>query len=110
MKKIALATVLVLGACQTPGVPLQPANPAVVSRIISACTMDGVFKAVGGRAILQSVPYVGIADQIAAVGVDQVCANPERFAQDIATATWVVKNIRTIIAQARARRVVAPAS
>ena len=102
LKKLMIATLTVgLAGCGV--VPPQPANPQVVSAIVGACTADGVFKAVGGRLVLQALPYVGLADSILAVGVDRVCSDPERYATDASTALWVTRNLGTLLAQARAR-------
>lgn len=77
------------------GVQMQPADPAVTARIVTACTADGVFKAVGGRLVLSMVPVPGgaTAAQIVAAGVDRVCADPAAFSADLSTAEWVVKNL-----------------
>lgn len=96
MKKVMVLASLVLASCST-SVPPQPANPKVVSDIVSACTIDGVFKNVGGRLVLQSLPYVGAADSIIAVGIDRVCSDPQRYAGDLATASWVLRNLRAIL-------------
>lgn len=92
---ISAGSLVLLAACsgQLGLAPSQPADPAVVSKIIAACTADGVFKSVGGRLVLGALPYAGQADAIIAIGVDKVCAEPERFASDAATAIWVGKNL-----------------
>lgn len=90
---------LLLAACG--GVQMQPANPAVTARIVAACTADGAFKAVGGRLVLQALPYAGQVDQILAMGIDGICANPEAFAVEIATdmarVEWIAKNLAAVV-------------
>ena len=89
----AVALPLILAAC---GVVVQPADPAVTARIVAACTVDGVFKNLGGRLVLSMVPVPGVAtaDQLIAAGVDIVCTNPAAFSADLSTAEWVIRNIR----------------
>ena len=98
----AIASLGALGACTSAqltanGIQLQPADPNVVAAIAAACQVDGIFKMVGGRLVLASIPYVGAADAIAAAGVDKVCANPAAFASDVSTAAWVAKNLTALI-------------
>lgn len=103
---IAVGVLMLLAACTSgTALPTVPADPAVVARIVAACTADGVFKSVGGRLVLGAVPYAGQADAIVAAGIDRICANPETAATDLATAEQVAKNIagqiRAIIARSR---------
>ncbi len=77
-----------LAAC----VPQQPADPAVTGRIVRACTASGLFKAVDG-AVTMAVPAAALPVMVVNAGVDIVCADPARFAADISTAEWVVRNL-----------------
>ena len=86
---IGSLAILALVSCGT--VP-QPADPAVTQRIVAACMADGFFKMVGGRLVLAAVDPTRIAAPLIAAGVDIVCASPERFAGDISTVEWVLKN------------------
>ena len=86
-KARALAGVLLLVGCQP-----QPPDPAVVQRILAACTQSGLFKLAGG-ALAIAVPASTLPLAVVNAGVDKVCADPERFAGDISTVEWVVKNL-----------------
>ncbi len=79
-----------LAAC---GIVSQPADPAVTARIEAACMADGVFVRFGGRLVLGAVDPTRVAAPLIAAGVDLVCADPERFAADISTVEWVVRNL-----------------
>ena len=90
----SLAGVLLLASCQPGPIDRQPADLAVVARIVAACTDSGLFKLAGGAleiAVLAATLPVVVIN----AGVDKVCANPERFAGDVSTVEWVVKNLRT---------------
>ncbi len=89
--KISPSFCLLLAAC---GTQMQPADPALTARIVSACLADKVFVSVGGRLVLGAVDPTHIAAPLIAAGVDMVCADPERFSADLSTAAWVLKNIR----------------
>jgi hypothetical protein len=105
MKKIMsmAAVAITLASCSgLPSVIGQPADPAVVARIVQACQIDGVFKMLGGRLVLASVPVAGAVDAIIAAGVDRVCADPAAFAANVATAEWVAKNITAALARPHA--------
>ncbi len=91
----AVAGLALLASCAL--VERQPADPAVVSQIVAACLADGVFVMFGGRLVLAGVDPTKVAAPILAAGVDKVCANPEAFAADIATAAWVAKNIKAVL-------------
>jgi hypothetical protein len=86
-KTHALAGILWLAGCQP-----QPADPAVVQRIVAACTQSGLFKLAGGVAAI-AVPAATLPVAVVNAGVDKVCADPERFAGDVSTVEWVVKNL-----------------
>ena len=92
---VLLAAMTLAGCVGAP----QPANPQVTADIVRACTIDGVFKSVGGRVVLGMVPYAGMADGIAAAGIDKVCENPEAFSADLSTAAWVAKNLAALASQ-----------
>ena len=86
----ALAAVLAgVAACS---VVRQPADPAVVNRIVAICTTSGFFKVVNGTIAL-AYPPAQIPAQILDYGIDQVCMHPERFASDISTVEWLLKNM-----------------
>jgi hypothetical protein len=91
-KTHALAGVLLLAGCQPLAVERQPADPAVIARIVAACTDSGLFKLAGG-ALEIAVPAATLPVAVVNAGVDKVCANPERFAGDVSTVEWVVKNL-----------------
>ena len=88
MTRLAAALVLALAACG----PMQPADPAVTARIVAACLGSGLFKAVDG-AVTMAVPAAALPVMAVNAGVDIVCADPARFAADISTVEWVVKNL-----------------
>jgi hypothetical protein len=88
-KAHALAGVLLLAGCQP---QRQPPDPAVVQRILGACTHSGLFKLAGGAAAI-AVPAATLPIAVVNAGVDKVCEDPERFAGDISTVEWVVKNL-----------------
>jgi hypothetical protein len=80
-----------LVGCSSPP-PQQPADPAVVARIERVCQDSGLFKVINGVVVL-AVPAASIPVALLNAGVDQVCMNPERFASDISTVQWLVKNL-----------------
>jgi hypothetical protein len=88
-----LAGVLLLASCQPGPIERQPPDPAVVARIVAACTGSGLFKLAGG-ALEIAVPATALPVAVINAGVDKVCANPEQFAGDVSTVEWVVKNLR----------------
>jgi hypothetical protein len=98
-KTLALAGILLLGGCASPGTgagPGQPptaADPATVQRIVAACTNSGLFKLAGG-ALEVAVPAATLPVAVVNAGVEKVCANPQQFADDVSTVDWVVKNLR----------------
>ena len=88
------AAVLALGLAACAGITPQPANPRIVTEIETACLGSGVFKTVAGVG-LSFVPVPGfeaVASMALNAGVDRVCADPVRFAADITTVEWVLKN------------------
>jgi len=93
-KKCGLAALLLFVGCQTPAEPPPPPDPAVVQRILRACTASGLFKLAGG-ALEIAVPAAALPVAVVNAGVEKVCADPQRFAADVSTVEWVVKNLRT---------------
>jgi hypothetical protein len=85
---LLLAVGAVLQGCG----PMRPADPAVTARIVAACTQSGLFKAVDG-AVTVALPAAALPVMVINAGVDIVCANPARFAADISTVEWVVRNL-----------------
>ena len=84
--------VFVIAAALAACGPMQPADPAVTARIVAACTASGLFKAVDG-AVTMAVPAAALPVMVVNAGVDLVCADPARFAADISTVEWVVRNL-----------------
>jgi hypothetical protein len=70
----------------------QPSDPAVAERITAICMASGFFKAVNGVLVVAYPPAL-IPAQIANYGIDQVCADPERFSSDVSTARWLIHNM-----------------
>jgi len=93
-KGCGLAVLLFFVGCQTSTEPPPPPDPAVVQRILQACTASGFFKLAGG-ALEIAVPAAALPVAVVNAGVEQVCANPQRFAGDVSTVEWVVKNLHT---------------
>jgi hypothetical protein len=91
-KACIIASVLLLASCQSGPVTQQPADPAVVARIVHACTNSGLFKLAGG-ALEIAVPAATLPVAVVNAGVERVCADPERFAGDVSTVEWVVNNL-----------------
>src|SRR5207248_7592102 len=91
-KERALAALFLLAGCQPPSQPPPPPDPAVVARIVRACTGSGLFKLAGG-ALEIAVPAAALPVAVVNAGVDKVCADPERFAGDVSTVEWVLKNL-----------------
>jgi hypothetical protein len=77
--------------CATPP-PQQPADPTIVARIERVCQDSGLFKVINGVVVL-AVPAASIPVALLNAGVDKVCMNPEKFASDISTVQWLVKNL-----------------
>jgi hypothetical protein len=97
-KTLALAGILLLGGCASPGAGPGPsqqatADPATVQRIVAACTNSGLFKLAGG-ALDIAVPAATLPVAVVNAGVEKVCANPQQFADDVSTVDWVAKNLR----------------
>jgi len=95
-KGCGLAALLLLVGCQMPAEPPPPPDPAVVQRILRACTASGLFKLAGG--VLEiAVPTAALPGAVVDAGVEKVCADPQRFAGDVSTVEWVIKNLRTAV-------------
>jgi hypothetical protein len=103
-RTLALAGVLVLAGCTGPSPGPGPssgpglvgpptADPATVQRIVAACTNSGLFKLASG-ALDVAVPAATLPVAVVNAGVDKVCADPKRFADDVTTVEWVAKNLR----------------
>lgn len=90
--RILGVSALVLGLAGCGGVTMQPADPAVTQRIVQACTASGLFKAVDG-ALSAAVPAAALPVMVVNAGVDVVCRDPARFAGDVSTVEWVIKNL-----------------
>jgi hypothetical protein len=88
--RIAAAALFALASCS--GITPQPADPATANRIVKACLASGLFKAVDG-ALSAAVPAAALPVMAVNAGVDIVCRDPNRFAGDISTVEWVVKNL-----------------
>ena len=96
MKRLILLAVVLSGCSSMSSVPSRPANPAVVAKIVAACTARGLFRPVivAGETVAEAaVPVAALPIGLVRAGVDLVCANPSRFAADISTVEWVAKNI-----------------
>ncbi len=91
MRRSAFIGLLALSGCAS-DIVSQPADPAVTARIVQACTASGLFKLADGL-LLSAVPGGPLAKGIIDAGVDIACADPARFAGDIGTVEWVVKNL-----------------
>ncbi len=93
-KIAAVALSIALSSCSA--VQVQPADPAMVARIVSACTASGLFKAVDGT-LSAAVPAMALPAMVINAGIDIVCRDPARFAADLSTAEWVAKNLAAIM-------------
>ncbi len=94
-KLLAAALAVSLSSCSA--VPVQPADPDVVQRIVTACLASGLFKSGVGFGLSFAGPPGEIADRVISWGIDRVCADPVRFAGDISTVEWVVKNLAAVL-------------
>jgi hypothetical protein len=77
-----------------PAIEKQTADPKIVGKIKTACLGSGLFK-LAGAGLSFAVPAAGLPLSVIDAGVDKVCDDPERFAGDISTAEWIVKNTLT---------------
>lgn len=102
MNRILGVTALVLGLSACGGLP-DSATPVaqqqiagdttrIQSGIVKACTGSGLFKAADG-ALSAAVPAAALPVMVVNAGVDQVCADPKRFANDAGVVEWTVKNL-----------------
>lgn len=88
---LAVAALLAVSACSA--IVAQPANPKVTAEIVKACLYSGLFKTADGM-LTMAVPAASLPVSVINAGVDRVCAAPEKYAADISTIEWVVKNTR----------------
>ena len=98
---LALALAGALTGCAGTTIVRQPADPAVVQKIADACAVYQAAKVSTGIAA-GFVPAAGSAIAIIEAFTDPMCADPAKFAGDIATVEWVVKNARAVKAAAKA--------
>ena len=98
---LAFALAGALAACAGTTIPRQPTDPAVVQKIANACAVYQAAK-LGAGIAAGLVPAAGSAIAIIEAFTDPVCADPTRFAGDIATVEWVLKNARAVKAAAKA--------
>lgn len=89
MRRLWLVVGLLAGCANiTP----QPADPKVVQRIENVCMASGYFKFVNG-ALALAYPPAAVPAQIFNRGIDQVCGDPVKFAGDVSTVEWLVRNM-----------------
>jgi hypothetical protein len=96
-----LALAGALAACTGTTIVRQPADPTVIQKIAEACAIYQATKLAAGIAA-GLVPMAGSAIGIIEAFTDPVCADPAKFAGDIATIEWVLKNARAVQAAAKA--------
>ncbi len=89
MKTLTYAFLIGLAGCSS--ITQQPADPKVVSEIVSVCMRSGYFKIING-VIGLAVPTASLPISLISAGVDQVCMKPEQYASDAATIDWLIKN------------------
>jgi mannose/fructose/N-acetylgalactosamine-specific phosphotransferase system component IIC len=93
MKRILMSCVALLSVAGCGALPaVQPADPAVAAKIAAACAASGWFKVVEG-AVTIALPVAALPAAVLNAGVAIVCADPARFAADISTVEWVIKNL-----------------
>ncbi len=88
-KPIIIATVLALAAC---GGVQQPADPAVLARVVKACMGSGLFKLVDGT-VATFVPQATLPIALVNAGVDRVCSDPEAFAADASAVEQAIRQL-----------------
>lgn len=67
----------------------------VVEKIGRACMSSGLFKVAGG-VLVSFVPIATLPIALVNAGVDRVCADPTRFAFDVTTAEWLIKQFSSM--------------
>jgi hypothetical protein len=94
MKRLLIpAACLALAACAD--VTPDPATTARIQKdIVQACLSSGLFKMATG-AVTMVVPAATLPIDVLNAGVNVVCADPARFANDASTVEWVIKNLAT---------------
>jgi hypothetical protein len=97
----ALALAGALAACTGTAIVRQPADPTVMRKIAEACAIYQAAK-LGAGIAAGLVPTAGSAIAIIEAFTDPVCADPAKFAGDIATIEWVLKNARAVQTAAKA--------
>lgn len=86
------AVLLGLSACASLPAPDPSRTAAIEQKIVAACLQSGLFKLAGG-VVASAVPAANLPIAVVNAGVDQVCADPHRFAGDVTTVEWVAKNL-----------------
>lgn len=93
---VLCALLMPLVACTTAQsadpIALKVSTDRIEREIVTICLGSGVFKLVSGIA-LAAVPAGALAKPLLDAGVDQVCANPSLYAQNIGTIEWLATNL-----------------
>lgn len=76
----------------TGNVAIGDSADRIEAKIVQACTSSGLFRAVGSVASV-ALPVAALPIGVINAGVDQVCANPARYANDLSTVSWVIWNL-----------------
>ena len=88
------AACLALSACAGTPAP-DPATTARIQKdIVQACLSSGLFKMATG-AVTMVVPAATLPIDVLNAGVNVVCADSARFANDVLMVEWVIKNLAT---------------
>jgi hypothetical protein len=74
---------------------IDAASPRIEDRIVMVCAASGLFR-IGGDVIKVAYPIAALPVSWVEAGVDEVCANPDVYAQRIGTVEWLINNMRTI--------------
>lgn len=83
---------LLAGCVGMPSAPV-PIDPKIASAIGRACADSGLFKVADGT-LTVFVPAAALPVALVNAGVDQVCANPDKFAADASTVVWLIKMLK----------------
>ena len=92
MRRVLLMAVAVGLLASCANITPQPADPVVVRRIEGICLASGYFKFIDG-ALALAYPPAAVPVEIFNRGVDRVCADPVKFATDVSTIQWLIKNM-----------------